>query len=273
MSSFLAKKRDKTAEEAEDRGMVIRATTVKNRQRSIVGRIRVRIEAAGERVWRAADFQGADRAWTAQAIAQALSRLSRQGVVRRFGKGLYYRGRETAFGPSLPSPALVQSLPIAGRKMFPSGHAAASALGLTTQQPLRPEIATTGGSLPRLIVGKHAIVRTRRPESWHSLDAEGAAILEVLRQRGVTSELSADETVRRLLSLFKKPDRFIRLCRVASSEPPRVRAMLGAIGQQLGRPPRDLSGLRRTLNPLSTFDFGKLAALKHADEWQARQGR
>jgi len=102
MSSFLAKKRDKTAEEAEDRGMVIRATTVKNRQRSIVGRIRVRIEAAGERVWRAADFQGADRAWTAQAIAQALSRLSRQGVVRRFGKGLYYRGRETAFGPSLP---------------------------------------------------------------------------------------------------------------------------------------------------------------------------
>lgn len=164
--------------------MVIRATTVKNRHRSIVGRIRARIEAAGERVWRATDFQCADRAWTAQAIAQSLSRLSRQGVVRRLGKGLYYRGRETAFGPSLPSPAMVQSLPIAGRKIFPSGHAAASVLGLTTQQPARPEIATTGGSLPRLIVGKHAIVRTRRPESWHSLDADDAAILEVLRQRG-----------------------------------------------------------------------------------------
>jgi len=253
--------------------MVIRATTVKNRQRSIVGRIRARIESAGERVWRATDFQCADRAWTAQAIAQSLSRLSRQGVVRRLGKGLYYRGRETAFGPSLPSPAMVQSLPIAGRKIFPSGHAAASVLGLTTQQPARPEIATTGGSLPRLIVGKHAIVRTRRPESWHSLDADDAAILEVLRQRGATSELSANETVRRLLSLFKKPGRFTRLCRVASSEPPRVRAMLGAIGQQLGRPPRDLSGLRRTLNALSTFDFGKLAALKHAAEWQARRGR
>jgi hypothetical protein len=272
-SSFPAKKLDTKSEEAEDSGMVIRATTVKNRQRSIVGRIRARIEAAGERVWRATDFQCADRAWTAQAIAQSLSRLSRQGVVRRLGKGLYYRGRETAFGPSLPSPAMVQSLPIAGRKIFPSGHAAASVLGLTTQQPSRPEIATTGGSLPRLIVGKHAIVRTRRPESWHSLDAEDAAILEVLRQRGATSELSANETVRRLLSLFKKPGRFMRLCRVASSEPPRVRAMLGAIGQQLGRPPRDLSGLRRTLNALSTFDFGKLAALKHAAEWQARRGR
>jgi hypothetical protein len=126
-SSFPAKKLDTKSEEAEDSGMVIRATTVKNRQRSIVGRIRARIEAAGERVWRATDFQCADRAWTAQAIAQSLSRLSRQGVVRRLGKGLYYRGRETAFGPSLPSPAMVQSLPIAGRKIFPSGHAATAA--------------------------------------------------------------------------------------------------------------------------------------------------
>jgi len=270
-SSFFARKLDILIGTADTIGMSTRAATAGIRQRSIMGRVRARIEGDGERVWRAADFQGADRAWAAQAIAQALSRLSRQGVVRRLGKGLYYRGRETAFGPSLPSPAMVQSLPIAGRKVFPSGHAAASMLGLTTQQPSRPEIATTGGSLPRLIVGKEAIVRTRRPESWQSLDAEDAAILEVLRQRGSASELSANETVRRLLSLFKKPGRFMRLCRVASSEPPRVRAMLGAIGQQLGRPPRDLSGLRRTLNPLSTFDFGKLATLKHAAEWQARR--
>lgn len=250
-----------------------RAASVGARRRSIAGRIRARIEAAGERLWRVADFQNVDRAWTAQAISQALSRLSRQGVVQRFGKGLYYRGRKTAFGPSLPSPAIVQGLSIGGRKIFPSGHAAASVLGLTTQQPSRPEIATPAGSVPRLIVGKHAIVRTRRPEAWHTLHTQDAAILEVLRARGATSELSAHDTVGRLLSHFKKPGQFARVCRVASSEPPRVRAMLGAIGQQLGRPPRDLSRLRHTLNPLSTFDFGKLAALKHAAEWQARRGR
>jgi len=253
--------------------MSARAATAGIRERSIVGRIRARIEGDGERLWRATDFQSADRAWTAQAIAQALSRLSRQGVVRRLGKGLYYRSRETAFGPSLPSPAMVQSLPIAGRKIFPSGYAAASMLGLTTQQPSRPEIATTGGSLPRLLVGKQTIIRTRRPESWNLLDAEGAAILEVLRQRGSTSELSADVTVRRLLAVVNKPGRFVRLCRVAASEPPRVRAMLGAIGQQLRRSPRELTRLRSTLNPLSKFDFGKLAALKYAAGWQARLER
>lgn len=96
--------------------------------------------------------------------------------MRRLGKGLYYRGRETAFGPSPPSPAMVQSLPIVGRKVSPSGHAAASMLGLTTQQPSRPEIATTGGSLPRLIVGKQTLVRTRRPESWRSLVVEDAVV-------------------------------------------------------------------------------------------------
>ena len=98
-------------------------------------------------------------------------------------------------------------------------------------------------------------------------------VLEVLRQRGSTSELSADETVRRLLAVVNKPGRFVRLCRVAASEPPRVRAMLGAIGQQLRRSPRELTRLRTTLNPLSKFDFGKLAALKHAAEWQARLER
>jgi len=248
-------------------------TTVGSRRHSVVGRVRARIEAEGERMWRAADFLGTDRSWTAHAVSQALSRLARQGVVRRLGKGLYYRGRETAFGPSVPSPGMIQSVPLAGRAVFPAGHAAAGLLGLTTQQPAVPEIATTGASLPRLIVGKHAVIHTRRPASWRYLDAEDAAILDVLRQRAVTSELSPEETVHQLLSHLKKPGRFTRLCRVASTEPPRVRAMLGAIGEQLGRSSQELERLRRTLNQLSTFDFGKLVSLKHATKWQARRGR
>ena len=100
--------------------------------------------------------------------------------------------------------------------------------GGRSQQPSRPEIATTGESLPSLIVGKQTIIRTRRPESWRSLDAEDAVILEVLRQRGLASECSLDETARRLLAAVNKPGRFVGLCRVAASEPPRVRAMLGA---------------------------------------------
>ena len=48
-----------------------------------------------------------------------------------------------------------------------------------------------------------------------------------------------------------------------------MRAMLGAIGEQLGKRPKNLQRLRASLNPLSRFDFGVLAALDHAQHWQA----
>jgi hypothetical protein len=70
---------------------------------------------------------------------------------------------------------------------------------------------------------------------------------------------------------FREPGRFWRLFKIATSEPPRVRAMLGAIGQQLGQPEARLSVLRKSLNPLSRFEFGSLAALERARQWQAKE--
>jgi hypothetical protein len=230
--------------------------------------IRKRIETGGERVWRFSDFHGLP----VTAVAQSLSRLARLGTLHRLGKGMYYRPRQTVFGPSKPNPARLRELSVE-QKMFPSGLAAANMLGFTTQQPARLELATDGLSLPRLIVGKETIVHTRRPESWRSLSETDAALLDFLRHRGETSELSAEETVDKLLAYFREPGRFGRMLAVAMTEPPRVQAMLGAIGQQLGKPASKLAELRKGLNPLSRFDFGVLAALKHADEWQAKERR
>ena len=70
---------------------------------------------------------------------------------------------------------------------------------------------------------------------------------------------------------FREPGRFERLLKIAFSEPPRVRAMLGAIGQQLGYPQKPLLALRKGLNPLSRFDFSILSGLAHAKEWQAKE--
>jgi hypothetical protein len=229
--------------------------------------VRRRIEAGGERVWRLADFAS----MPIMEVAQTLSRLTRQGVPQRLGKGLYYRPRPTAFGPSQPNPAQLRSLPARRKGVFPAGIAAANVLGFTTQNPARVEVATDGLSLPRLIVGKETVVHTRRPEAWRSLTESDAALLDFLRNREESSELTAEETVEKLLAYFREPGRFERLLKVASSEPPRVRAMLGAIGQQLGQSESRLSSLRKSLNPLSRFDFGRIAALEHAREWQAKE--
>ncbi len=229
--------------------------------------VRRRVEAGGERVWRLADFEG----MPFTAVAQALSRLSRQGVIQRLGKGLYYRPRPTAFGDSKPNRAHIRSLPVRRRGVFPAGIAAANLLGFTTQNPAQVELATDGVSLPRLIVGKETVIHTRRPEAWRGLPEADTALLDFLRRRGEASELSPEETVGKLLKYFRESGRFERLLKVAESEPPRVRAMLGAIGQQLGQTQHRLALLRKSLNPLSRFDFGILAVLAHALEWQAKE--
>jgi hypothetical protein len=157
--------------------------------------------------------------------------------------------------------------------VFPAGLAAANLLGFTTQNPAQVELATDGLSLPRLIVGKEAVIHARRPAAWRSLSETDAALLDFLRNRGEGSELAPEETVQKLLGHLREPGRFERLLAVAASEPPRVRAMLGAIGQQIGQPGRELARLRESLNPLSRFDFGILATLAHAREWQAKERR
>jgi hypothetical protein len=56
----------------------------------------------------------------------------------------------------------------------------------------------------------------------------------------------------------------------ATQEPPRVRAMLGALGEFAGADEQYVRELRESLNPLSRFDFGVLATLPNARSWQAK---
>ena len=238
-----------------------------SRSRTAARTVLRRIETGGDRIWRLSDFTDLPF----QAVAQALSRLTRQGRLRRLGKGLYYRSRPTAFGPSLPNPNALRALPLQQKAAFPAGIGAAGLLGFTTQHSARLELATDGLSLPRLIVGQEAVIHTRRPPAWRSLRETDAALLDFLRNRGRASDLAPEDTVRKLLKHLSEPGRFERLLAVAPSEPPRVRAMLGAIGQQLGRPKSRLARLRLSLNPFSRFEFGALASLAHAGEWQAKE--
>lgn len=220
--------------------------------------------AGGERFWTFADF----RDLSGGAVAHALSRLAGEGELRRERKGLYYRPKSTVLGPSVPSFAGAVAASVRA-PMHPAGLTAANALGLTTQNPGRPEYATTASSVPTLLVGE-ATVRTGRPATRGDLTAQGGALLELLRERARSSDLSPNETVQRLLAYVRDPDDFARLATAALAEPPRVRAMLGALGQQAGADPPSLDRLRKSLNPLSRFDFGLLRGLEHAREWQAR---
>jgi hypothetical protein len=155
--------------------------------------------------------------------------------------------------------------------MFPAGVTAASLLGFTTQNPSRIELATSAQSLPRKLVGEKTIVHTRRPPAWSTLSQADAALLDFIRGGGNTSELSAEKTVARVVQLLSDGHCYARLFAVTSTEPPRVRALLGALGEKVGATPAMLRELKASLNPLSRYDFGLLSYLPNAARWQAKK--
>ena len=233
---------------------------------SAAATIQRRIVHDGEKYWRMGDFGDLPPA----AVAQTLSRLMRRGALQRVGKGLYYRARSTALGQSRPCQGdiLTQRLQM---PLLLAGLTAANALGFTTQNPAQREYATTANAVAlQTIDGAPVKIYTRRPEAWAQLSTEDAALLEFLRAGGMTSELCELKTCERLLVLLGEPERFSRLLVVSHTEPPRVRAMLGAIGQELQIDPAILAPIKNSLNPLSRFDFGMFDNLAYAKAWQAK---
>jgi hypothetical protein len=231
--------------------------------------VRSRVERGGDRLWRIDDFPGL----ASSAVAQALSRMARSGTLQRLSKGVYYHGRRTALGPSRPNPSALLQLAARRHPIFPTGTAAASVLGFTTQTPARRELATCAASLPRALVGSDARIVTRRPAAWSRLDETDGALLDFLRHGGVSCELSPAAGIRRTMRLLGEARRFERLASAARTEPPRVRAMLGALGERLSGHAAAVERLRASLNPLSRFDFGIYAHLPNAAAWQSKAPR
>lgn len=235
--------------------------------------IRQLVQAGGERFWRYQDL--AD--YSAATTAKTLSQLVKDGTLQRVSKGYYYHPRPTRFGPSQP---LLAEIPhqLTKTPVYPAGANAANLLGFTTQNALNGTFATTANSLPSKWLGdslrlsnlSRAKLQTRRPETWANLSNIEAALLDLLRTRGKWSDLLCSETIVQLLRHFREPERFERLVAIAHAEPPRVRAMLGAIGQELEYPGDLLKQLKEQLSPYSRFDFGKLSALQFSKEWQAK---
>ncbi|WP_373540130.1 hypothetical protein [Chamaesiphon sp.] len=227
--------------------------------------IRQRILAGGERFWNHQDL--AD--YPSATIAKTFTQLVKEGILQRISKGHYYHPRPTRFGYSQP---VRSELPyqLTQTRVYPAGVNAANLLGFTTQNAIDGTFATTANSLPTAWLGQRAKLFTRRPSTWENLSATEAALLDFLRSRGEWSDLSPSETNLQLLNHFRVPGRFERLVAIAHAEPPRVRAMLGAIGQELKYAKDLLQQLGKSLNPCSRFEFAKLSTLWYAQEWQAK---
>lgn len=220
---------------------------------------------------------GADRIWTYSdfaslpplAVAAALSRLAKKGVITRVRKGVYYVPKDTRFGKTAPDPqklvtAVLKSRGIAWR---PTGLAMYNALGLTSQ--VSP-VATLAVDRPVRSFRLPANVRVqfRRAPKLGRISAQERAVLDALRDLPSIPGSSETEVLHRIAHLFRSGVlSFQRVARLAETEPPRVRALLGAIGSEVPGTDASLRSLKKSLNPLTKFRIGIGQALPAAKVW------
>jgi len=95
--------------------------------------IRARITNVYDAFWRPEDF---DDLRSPNAVDQSLADLHTAGELRRIRRGLYWRGRRTAFGMSRPSNIdILRQITDLTYGIGPAGYSAALALGFSTQIP------------------------------------------------------------------------------------------------------------------------------------------
>ena len=130
------------------------------------------------------------------AVDQVLSRLVQRGALLRAGRGIYVLPVESRFGTRAPSAVkMVEGLANQRGETIVSHGAAANALGLTTQVPMRAVYLTSGPSR-RLKLGAQ-MVEFRHAPIWQ-LIFPGRAAGEVVRALAWLGPEKAGEAIRKL---------------------------------------------------------------------------
>ena len=233
--------------------------------------MRKRIEEGGvDRLWSYPDFRGLPTL----AVAAALSRLSKgpDAFLRRVRKGVYYVPKKTRFGETKPelNRVMAHLLHQRGIAYSPTGTAAYNGLGLTTQ--VTPRITYRVNRPVRSVDPGRKFFNLKSVTLQPSYKVEGLAsselaTLDALRDLHRIPDATPASTIGRIIDLIaSKRLSFKRLAKLARHESPRVRALVGAIGSQIGAD-RTVAGLKKSLNPLTNFHLNVGIALRNAADW------
>lgn len=138
---------------------------------------------------------------TRAAVDQALSRLAGRGQLVRAGRGVYLRAIKSRFGERAPSVAEAMEALAAqrGEVIVSNGAAAANALGLTTQVPVRSVYLTSGRS--RVLTFGKQVIELRHAPRWQLIlaDRPMGKVVRALAWLGPEQAGPALETLKRKL--------------------------------------------------------------------------
>lgn len=187
--------------------------------------------------------------------AKALERLQKEHLIKKLSKGVFYKPEQTIFGELKPDYAeLLRSYLFENGKRvaYETGASLYNRLGLTTQMAFRIQIASRSkriyidrGSLNASAVKSYAEVTD---ENYQVL-----GLLDAFKDIKIIQDSSTSQIVRRLSAIVKNlnADQIALLIKYALVYPPRARALVGAILENIGIKERGMDDLKDSLNPLT----------------------
>lgn len=195
--------------------------------------VRARI-ADADGFWRPEDF---DDLGNPNAVDQALADLHTAGELRRIRRGLYWRGRQTAFGMSRPSNVdILEQITGLTHGIGPSGYSAALALGLSTQVPRDETFALPIRTPTGLPEGMKVVSRAaRRGRLDAKLLPQEVAWLEIAGSWSDHVSDQSDAEGRFRAAIDSGTVRSDAIAAAARSEPPAVRRTIAALLRAAGR--------------------------------------
>ncbi|MEZ4901770.1 MAG: DUF6088 family protein [Spirosomataceae bacterium] len=200
--------------------------------------------------------------------AKALERLQKKGLVSRVSKGRFYKPKMTIFGKKRPNeaellkPYLYQN---GQRTAYITGTRLYNQLGLTSQIPADIQIA---GRARRNLSGI-SFMKVSSVKSYADVSEDNYQMLGFLDAMKDLKQIP-DLDMRSALTIFKtrikalSSERQRQIITYALLYPPRVRALLGAVLEEI-QSELDLTPLKESLNPFTKFNLGFNSSLLKTD--------
>ncbi|MEY2828761.1 MAG: hypothetical protein RIQ33_619 [Bacteroidota bacterium] len=204
--------------------------------------------------------------------AKALERLQKKGEIKKVAKGMFYKPEISTFGEMPPNyESILQNYLYEGGKRtgYVTGYALYNQLSLTTQMAFTTKIATNR-NLKKINIGW---LKTNSVKAYVAVTEENfqlLGILDALKDIKSIPDSSASNAIKILMPKVKNFSKkeIGALIKYALQYPPRVRALLGAVLENIFKDKFDLSALKKSLNPSTTFKLGiKNNNLPTAQNW------
>ena len=192
--------------------------------------------------------------------AKALSRLVDKGVIKRARKGFYYKPKVTVFGEQKPREDILLSLYLFEKNKqvaYITGTKLYNRLGLTTQVPSSIRVA----SLDKQVKGKAGNIVIKPAKSYVKVTTDTVKYLElldVIKDLNTIPDLQKSDGLvylKKVIYNFETTE-IKKLITYGVAYPPKVRALLGALLEAMNVDTTNLSLLKKSINPSSSYEYG-----------------